>query len=72
LVVWLSLAVAAVSSSVFLLRSLGPLVVLQAKKQAAMLLGAVGYVRVHVLLAKIKLLYSLRLVFFLKKMFFPC
>jgi hypothetical protein len=42
LLCWLVLFLAAATSTVFLLRSLAPLIVEQAKKQAAMLLGAVG------------------------------
>jgi hypothetical protein len=42
LLCWLVLFLAALTSTIFLLRSLAPLIVEQAKKQAAMLLGAVG------------------------------
>jgi len=41
-VCWLSLLTAAVVSSIFLVRSLGPIVVQQARQQAAMLLAAIG------------------------------
>jgi hypothetical protein len=42
LLCWLSLFAACLTSTVFLLRSLAPMVVEQAKKQAAVMLGAVG------------------------------
>jgi Na+/pantothenate symporter len=44
LVCWLSLFAACLTSTVFLLRSLAPLVMQEThKKQAAVLLGAIGY-----------------------------
>ena len=42
LVCWLSLFTAALTSTVFLLRSLAPIIVQQARKQTAAMLGAVG------------------------------
>ena len=42
LVCWVSLLVGAAVSSLFLVRSLGPIVVEQARQQAAVLLAAIG------------------------------
>lgn len=43
---WIALFTATVLSTVFLLRNLAPFVIVSAKKQAAVLLGLVGYVTI--------------------------
>jgi len=59
LICWVSLLLASLSSSIFLLRSLGPLVITQARKQAAVLLGSVGLIQLSlVLLLKFYFFYS--------------
>lgn len=57
---WLALLGAAVTSTLFLLRNIGPFIINQAKKQAALLLGFIGCIQVALML-------TMKLYFFYEK-----